>query len=101
MYISRDEYKLLKRFYKSDGIAIHNDISDILLEKGYLKYKQTKIMRDGSCQRSSELVITNSGVIACENYADFKSTNFRSWAAIFISILALLISLYPLCSSVF
>ena len=52
MYISRDEYKLLKQFYKSDGFAIKNDISDILLEKGFLQHKQIKIMRDGSRQCS-------------------------------------------------
>ena len=101
MYISRDEYKLLKQFYKSDGFAIKNDISDVLLEKGFLQHKQIKIMRDSSRQCSAELVITNSGTIACEDYADFKTSNFRSWAAIFISILSLLISLVSLYGSVF
>lgn len=101
MYISKAEYILLKKIKKSDGLAVKNEISEMLLQKKFIKPKHSKLNRDGSWCNSSEMVLTNDGVIACENYEDFKSANFRSWTAIFISILSLLISLVSLYSSVF
>lgn len=101
MYISKAEYILLKKINKSDGLAVKNEISETLLKKKLIKPKHSKLNHDGSWCKSAEMVLTNDGVIAYENYEDHKSVNFRSWAAIFISILSLLISLVSLYSSVF
>lgn len=101
MYISKDEYILLKKIKKNDGISVKNEISDILLEKGFIKHKSSKLNYDGSWDRSPEMALTNEGIIAYENYEDQKATNFRSWVAIFISILSLLISAVSLYNSIF
>lgn len=100
MYISKAEYILLRKIKKSDGLAVSGEMPDTLLEKGFVKHKHSKLNRDGGYDNSPELVLTNNGVIAYENYEDYKSANFRSWAAVFISILSLIMSLISLYSSV-
>lgn len=100
LYISKAEYILLKKIKKSDGLAVSGEMPDTLLEKGFVKHKHSKLNRDGGYGNSPELVLTNNGVIAYENYEDYKSANSRSWASVFISILSLIMSLISLYNSV-
>lgn len=100
MDITREEYRLLKQFYKRGIIGIDNDISRILLKKKLIEHKGYTMNRDGSVVFSYEFVITNSGKIAYENYHDkivsVRRANIQSWIAITISICSLAVSLISL-----
>lgn len=96
MDITKKEYELLKKFKKAEHLIVNNEISAILLEKELIVHKTSKVNRDGSITKSPELVITNSGMIACEKYyeehREMRRTSFHAWAALIISLLALAVS---------
>ncbi|MCR5601556.1 MAG: hypothetical protein K6G33_12535 [Ruminococcus sp.] len=96
MDITKKEYELLKKFKRAEYLIISDDITDILLDKGLIAHKTSKVNRDGSTTESPELVITNNGMIAYEKYyeehREMRRTSFHAWAALIISLLALAVS---------
>lgn len=100
MDITREEYKLLKRFYKTESIIVDNEISYFLIKKDLIEPKSCTYKREGICEPSEELVITNKGKIAYENYREkiisVRRANIQSWIAIAISIGSLAVSIIAL-----
>lgn len=85
MDISKDEYKLLKQFYRHDFLIIDNEISELLMSKRLIQFKSYEILRDGSLAYSKELVISNAGKIAYEKHYEehqkIRNATITSWIA--------------------
>ncbi len=97
MNITKDEYKLLKRFYTHKNLIIYNETSEILIQKELIKHQSVEIQRNGSCVYSPEIVITNAGKLAFEQYREERlnkrNISIRSWTAIVISLIALIVTI--------
>lgn len=96
MNISVAEYKLLKKFYRKKELIVKNDISDILERKHFIEIIEAYLNDDGS-EKSFKYVITNDGVVAFEIYREehrnIRNISIRSWIAIIISLIALIVTM--------
>ncbi len=97
MNITKDEYKLLKRFYTHKNVIINNETSEILIQKELIEPQSIKSQRNGLLLYSPELVITNAGKLAFEQYREERlnkrNISIRSWIAIVISLIALIVTI--------
>lgn len=95
MDISHAEYKLLKKLNKAKKLVVDNETSDLLLSKGLVESEVTGFI-NGIVQYSDKIELTNSGKIAFEQYQyshkTARGSSLRSWIAIVISCLALIVS---------
>ena len=90
MNITKDEYKLLKRFYTHKNLIINNETSEILIQKELIEPQKVKVQRSGFFEYSPELVITNTGKLAFEQY---REEHLKYWMPIIVSNVIALTSL--------
>lgn len=90
MIITKKEFKLLFRIKRKGYILISNDdaVIQLLLKKGLVDYAEFGIV----AKDPEKFCLTNEGEYALEQNRYMINANFRSWAALVISIIALLIS---------
>lgn len=92
MQISEKEYKLLKKLYRKKRVLPASQERESLFNKGFITVEITGMVND-IIQYSDEYGITDSGIIAFEDYrfahSTAKWTSIRSWIAIVISVIAL------------
>jgi len=94
--ISKAEFKVLKQMYKNGSMALPDEIAEILLSKHYIEYNNF-VPVNAVHNDTEEYILTNSGVIVYEQFYEdkvrFKKVEFRSWVAIVISVISVIISL--------
>ena len=97
MNITKDEYKILKKFYTHKKLIINKETTEILIEKKLIKYQTKKAERNGLLPCTTELVITNAGKLAFEQHREERlnkrNISIRSWIAIVISLIALIVTI--------
>ena len=93
MIITKNEYKLLKKIYRKNGLETSNDLTEILENKNLIEHKLIKMNRDGSEVKEKNYTITNAGILAIEETSSLKWSSIRSWIAIAISLIALVFSI--------
>ena len=95
MNISAKEFKILRKLYKRKLKLDESPEIRALLDKGFITAEITG-MEDCVIQYSDYYEITNAGIVAYEEYryshATVRGASVRSWIAIIISVIALLIS---------
>ena len=96
MNISRNEYKLLKKMYYRKELIMKNNISATLEKKHLIEIVEAFLNEDGS-EKAFRYVMTNDGVIAFEHYREERlnkrNISIRSWIAIVISLIALIVTI--------
>lgn len=99
MQISQKEYLILKKLYKGKQSLTDCPERESLLTKKLIT-AEIDGMNDGIIQISDICEISNSGIIAYEEYrfkhSTVKWTSIRSWIAIVISLLALVCAIIGL-----
>ena len=94
--LTRYEAKLLKKLYKKGPLHIDNSVAEALMDKGLINYEEQPSV-NSILRPDEKYVLTNDGKLAYEQYSEYheelRKASFRSWVAIFISILALLLAL--------
>ena len=90
MNITKKEFKLLFKIKRKGFILISNDdkVINLLLDKRLVEYAEYGLI----AKDLEKFILTNDGEFAIEQNCSMRESNFRSWAAIFISITALIIS---------
>lgn len=102
MQISKKEYLLLKKLYKKKRTVSECPERESLLGKKLIVAEISGVI-NGVVQISDMCEITNSGIIAYEEYrfahSTVKWTSIRSWIAIIISLTALAFTIINFFSS--
>ena len=92
MQISKKEYQLLKNLYRKSRILPESRERESLLNKKLIA-AEVSGMENGIIQFSDQYEITDSGIVAFEEYrfthSTVKWTSIRSWIAILISVAAI------------
>ncbi|MCM1062335.1 MAG: hypothetical protein NC452_18920 [Eubacterium sp.] len=90
MNITKKEFKLLFKIKRNGYIMLQNDdnLTMLLLNKGLIDYADFGL----TAKKSEKFVLTNEGEYYLEQNVYMQASNFRSWAAMIISVIALIIS---------
>lgn len=94
MNITKNEYKALKKYYKSEYLTVSSDVSKELSRKGLIEQYEVIDRIKGRNKYSDKLRITAEGRICYEHFHKTHRKEFfnsvRSWIAIIISLIALI-----------
>ena len=94
--LTRYEARLLKKLCKKGALHIDESSAEALMDKGLICYKEQPSV-NSLLRPDEKYVLTNDGKLAYEHYSeyheDLRKASFRSWIAIIISILALILAL--------
>lgn len=94
--ITREESKLLKKLYKKGSFHIEEAAANSLLDKGLIRYDEDPAV-NAVLRPDEKYTITNDGKLAYEQYHEqheqVRKTSIRSWIAIALSAVSLILSL--------
>lgn len=96
MNINRNEYKALKKYYKSRPHAERSEISDKLIRRKLIERYEVIDCVKGVNKYSDKCRITTEGQISYEQYREkhreMRNTKITSWIALAISLASFMLS---------